>query len=483
MTNRKTWRIWKILTSNEQGRFILFLKNELGNRQEYLQKLAGFLAQNGGGFPTDADAWSFLYPEKEYEDHRFRKLCRDLTSWLEEFLSIEGFRKNKGSKDLFLLRELADRQAGEDFVKTFNRAEKSWNKAFQKKSLNEQYLLKFQMEVEKQNFVALNRLNPAIIRNFSQKALQDDNENLHDVVRAFIDLIAIQSMIIGMDNSIRLYQGEDSKIRLFQQYLDLLNQATFSTDSFQIKIFKDLTAPSVQSIESYERLFKQLKDHADRFFEEDLQTAITLLINFFSQKLRGSSEEKALEVLLDILIWGISGGVLLSGGFLMSYHYNNLIHLCIRANKFALAGHYIETLKPLLSPREREEAHALGKASLLTAMNKPKELIRFLYDKKFNNPRYEVDARLRILQANYELEPEEDLWLITQISNLQKLIRNKKGLSPYIRKSQLTFLRYFKLMVQAATTAKKEDLKARLMETPHFPNKNWMLQKMALREA
>lgn len=478
MTKRKTWRIWNILTSDEQDKFIRFLKAELKERQEFLQKLAYFLCTTSQN-PSDTEAWNYLYPDKPYDDPRFRKICRDLTAWLEEFLAIEGFRKRKWKKELFLLSELADRHAREDFVKTYNRVEKSLQKSFKRESLVDQFLLKFELEVEKQNFTAINRLNPSILRGFAQNRQElTENQNLLGVSRAFVDFWAIQSFLMGMDNSIKNYQGDDPKLILFKQNLDLLYQAEFPASSPQLKIFQRLLAPAHASLQSYVELAAQIKAHATQFSKQDLQTAVVLLVNIFLKNLGKLEEMDAVDVMLDLFIWGILEGPLLNEGTLRAYIYNNLINTCIRTQKFGLAEKYLEELKELLSPQEREEAYAIGKARLLTAMNRPHELLRFMQNKQFKNPRYDIDARIRILQAGYEIDSQDEIWLVSQIATLQKLVRNKKGLPQNIQKQVLTFLKFMKLMVGASTDLKRQKAKIKIEEAPPFPNKYWLLNQL-----
>ncbi|MCI4666969.1 MAG: hypothetical protein MRZ79_02330 [Bacteroidia bacterium] len=478
MVKRKIWRLWNILSLNERNHFIRFLRSELEGKHGYLQNLAETLPRESDSELTDMEVWTALYPDIPYDDGRLRKLCGDLTSWLEDYLAIQGFRKNNGLKSLVLLRELADRQAGEEFVKAFNKAEKRWERDFSIVNLTDQYYRKFQLEIEKQNFVAKNRLNPAILKGFSKQAYIQENENLLEVTKAFTDYWTIQSFILGVDRSISTYKQTDPRIIFFKEGLNLLQERSFSGESFQIQLFQQILFPAERSLEAFETNFSLLRDNSDKFSMEDLQIATSIIVNFLSIQLRKTGDKKVVSLLLEILIWGISEGPLLNNGILRAFNYNNFINLCLRARKFDMAKRYLEELKPLLSINEREEAYAMAMAGYLTAMDKPGELIRFLIGRSFSNPRYDVDARIRIIQANYEIDPMDDIWLLAQISNIQKLIRNRKGLLPLIKKQRLTFLRYFKLLVQSNSVSKKEKVRLQILETQPFPNKTWLLDKL-----
>lgn len=156
MTERKAGKIWKSLSKEEKVRFLRFLSAELGDKQLFLQKLANTLKH----YPMeDQDVWEVLYPGVSYDDSRLRKLSADLVRWMEEFLAIEMFRKEEGTKGVYLLRYYQERGYDDEFIKAYNKKEKVWEKSLGDHPLAEHFHIKYLMELEKQNFVTKHHFN------------------------------------------------------------------------------------------------------------------------------------------------------------------------------------------------------------------------------------------------------------------------------------------------------------------------------------
>jgi len=476
MTNRKIWRLWKIFEEKEREHFPRFLEAELDDRQGYVQQLARWMASYPGDDPQDEEAWTALYPHESYDDHRLRKLSSDLAYWMEEYLAIQGFRKNRGQREVFLLKEFSDRDSVEDFVKTYKRIKREEAKRWKTDSLSEHFYHQYRIEFEKQGYLEKNRLNPGKLRELLPKSRRiGGTDDLSELLEAFHRFWCCEILNFGLDPRVLRIAQENPAARLFQQSLELIKKDPKAIPEPSLPLFYQLLfCPDEEKAEVYQEIFRKLREGREELPMDNLKIAFVILFNFFLKEFVQAPLTSKAELLLDILRWGIFDGFLLESGKLQAYYYRNLINLSIRTGKHSLGQEYLESLKPLLRASEQADAYHMAKANLLFSQNKSRELIRFLMDKKFKDPRLEIDARIRLLQANYSEDPGEEVWLFTQISNLQKFIRQRKNLPRNLKEQHLNFLRLFKLILKTHRRTKADRVWEQLKQSSKLPNKQWL---------
>ncbi|MEM9985010.1 MAG: hypothetical protein AAF804_07920, partial [Bacteroidota bacterium] len=123
MKGRKTWQILQSFAPQEAKYFLRWLRAEWEERQQYPQVLAQYLVQRLPHAPKEQQVWEHLYPGRPYDDARLRKLLRDLSAKLEQFVAVQAFREDTRAQDLYLLLGLDQRRLPEVFLKQLRRIE------------------------------------------------------------------------------------------------------------------------------------------------------------------------------------------------------------------------------------------------------------------------------------------------------------------------------------------------------------------------
>ncbi|MEO0898889.1 MAG: hypothetical protein AAFY71_20925 [Bacteroidota bacterium] len=477
MTERKAGKIWKSLSKEEKVRFLRFLSAELGDKQLFLQKLANTLKH----YPMeDQDVWEVLYPGVSYDDSRLRKLSADLVRWMEEFLAIEMFRKEEGTKGVYLLRYYQERGYDDEFIKAYNKKEKVWEKSLGDHPLAEHFHIKYLMELEKQNFVTKHHFNFQYLKGLKNYHKDTTvNTYLLDSVKAFVEYWLMETISLGMDGTILSLQNPKAEISLFQGLLQDLKEREILTESVHINTYLSLFKSELEEAdEKYQQIFEDVRSGVINIPSDDKQNIFAILFNRFAVLLAQKGSKEYVDILIDLIMWGIEDTFLLIDGYLNVTYYRNMINLAIRNGDFEKAHQFLENYKSQLHPIEKEEAYTMAKAVILGSEGNNRELINFLMNKRFKNIRYEIDARTRLLRANFEINPEEEIWIISQINTFQKYLRTKTSISETLKRQSLNFLRFFKLLVKSNNSKQYEKVMVLLQNSQTVLHKKWLLDQL-----
>ena len=99
-----------------------FVESPYFNKNHQLQKLFEALEKSHPEFSISKErVFKQVFPNKKYNDLKFRQICSALYKLLEEFLSIQKFKHDKSEKDLYLLSSLNELGDKRLFEKTDNK--------------------------------------------------------------------------------------------------------------------------------------------------------------------------------------------------------------------------------------------------------------------------------------------------------------------------------------------------------------------------
>ncbi|MEO0640310.1 MAG: hypothetical protein AAFY70_11330, partial [Bacteroidota bacterium] len=170
LEKRKLWKLMRLFDVKEQVKVGLWLKGELGKNQESTYQLFELMCNKK---VTIEQIWASLYPkkafpEKPFYDSGFRRLEHSLSSLLEVYLAFQAFRRDEEGVDLYLLRELNNRDAKELFASKYKKAKRKLEdqpirdetyhlKLYRLYVEQVQYTLKFDIKNYKRAFVEMIR--------------------------------------------------------------------------------------------------------------------------------------------------------------------------------------------------------------------------------------------------------------------------------------------------------------------------------------
>lgn len=483
MKNRKVWIILSSLSEDEQRRFPLWLAVELGAKQQYLQALCKLLIQALPVPPERAGLWQSLYPETRFDDARLRKLTRDLTRWLEEFIAIERFRQEKDQRELYLLRGYQERQLDEVFVKEIRKVDK----ALMKREIHDRefYHFLYELEIVCQSYEAKNR--SSIDRKLPTiSALDPAPENIIPRIQFYFDRWWVQEKLFISTSVLSQKQVNtiDSESLLLNELLEYLEKDSPIAQNAIVQLYQKvyllLTGGETESIE---QLIQLLGDQYPILPKQDLQTLWLQLVNYYVRSWNETGNNHFGYPLTHLFEWAIEADFLLVDRFLPEVYYRNLITITLRIQQYEKAWTYIHSYRSKLNPTIAEASFTLGVSSYYTYKKEFQKVVDLLRHKRFFRPLDEIRARSYLLNAYFEIGKQEEEWLVGQTNNLIRYIRRKSFLPENHKRSFINRFQLFKKVLQAYQPAELQKISESVKVTIPLDDPNWLLQKIEKRMA
>ena len=479
---RRIWKYFLVLRPEEKLKFDAWLGLELQDRQLSVQRLWQNLLcldeteislSSEGKFCIEQKLWSNIYPGEDFDDSRFRKLSEQLIRHLEEFLAIEGFRKDRTSKDLYLLRELGLRNSFQLFQTIYRKVKSRLNRRV----------------IRNEQFFRDHTLFDREFLKYKAKIGSQVKFGLSDFFQSFDKwrLIEQANMLIY-----QLFKPEEAPspvVKANYFFEQLKSHEEYSQEPLlhiYTLLFELLTGKS----EEFQTYLNLLNSYTYQFDRETLQFIYVFSTNYIVRKANSTRETKYYEQYADLMHWGLTQKLLFINGMLPSRSYKNLISTQVilakklegnlKLKRINKAEEYLESLKDYLPEKEREDAYRFNKALYYFTIGKYDKVEASLGKTAFSNinPGLAVQGRLYGLMARYEME--EYTYLATAIKSLKRYVQihTKKDLNIGSYNLLLKHLRFFNRLVQAYTVEDYAKLRKAVEKEPKIYEKNWLIEKI-----
>ncbi|MEZ4777002.1 MAG: hypothetical protein R3D00_27755 [Bacteroidia bacterium] len=479
MENRKLWQLFSALSAEETGQFDQWLEAELFQKQEYVRKLKDFLVREYPNAPEDTVAWSFLYPDKPYDDARFRKLSRDLTSHVEEFLAIKAFRNDSQTREFLLLQELNRRKRPEVFIKMLRKIEKELK---ENPNRNARYYRRlFEVESEKIRFEFEHRTQ---IDKFPLNIAGFEGENMNQIqlhTYAFDSWWLHEKLsLLAVNLNNRQWQGEEAENILLPEIMKIIDfHPVFHQQNWLViyqELFRILRGDHQGNLP---RMIQILRKENIAEVRDDLLSVFGLMLNFYIRKLNTTGETAIAREIYTLYEWGIEDRLIFSNQYLPSVHFKNIITICLRTEDYDRAWDYLHKLRYLLPPEEQEDVFTLRLAQLFVHQQKHQEVIRTLSNRKFMHVNDEINARSFLLEAHYEINRMDTEWLLSQTENLIRYIRKQQEIGAQPKQAYINRFRLFRRLLNAYTKDELLQVEQAVKKADPIDRPKWLLDKIS----
>ncbi|MDX1906397.1 MAG: hypothetical protein SF053_05125 [Bacteroidia bacterium] len=466
MKDRKISRMAAVLKPEERQHFLRWLSAELDSGHAYLRALAEVMLEAAN--PDDATCWQRLYPDQPYDDARLRKLAAELTGYLETYIALEAFREDARARDLYLARALSTRRAS---------------------ALTELALRKASRRLERQPHRDSEYLRMAFelarIRYQEAVATQKGPVSLllQETMTAFGHWWSyeIATLALVRVNHARLHRQQPGDPFMTQALAWIEDR---KPDDRQPLLFAALRLIRLLGGDTPadDSLVEQIKNLRPMMQEETFRYWITTLLNHLLRQHNLQPDPLLLRTqLLPFYRWAIEEQAVWSDGFLPPNHLKNIVGLSLQAGEIQEALRYLDNLVSLLPPVQREATEVILRAYCYFSGGSFRTVISLLSGRQFGRINDEIEARVYLLQAHYELNPTDADWLYDQLGQFIRFLRARTDLSDSRKRIFVGRMQLFRRLVAARTPRAlarlARDVNARRDPYP------WLMTKLAARTA
>ena len=477
MEQSKFYRSLKILTVYELNRFVKFAASPYFNSNSSIDKFVTYLAHFIKTNKTDDSLlikihiWQNLFPEKTFNDQKFRKLLSDGLKLFESFLIQEEFEASSIVKSNYLLESIINRNLKHLHNSSLSSANRLASTEVDRsaKFFYQQYRFeknKFGLVTDserkqkaKSQLAAFNIKE--IAKNLDLFFLAEKLRYLctllswKNVIKHDVELLFMQEII----NQVETLDYESvPPIAIYYQtylsYIDSENDAHF----FKLKEF--------------------IRKHINSFPLDEAKEIYGAAFNFCIRKIN-QGKEKFLTEILTLYEDSLHQKIIFEKGFITPSNFRSIAITGLRLGKFEWTETFIKEYEDKLEPKFRNNAVNFNLARLYFYKKEFENTILQLREVEFNDIFYDLGSKVLLLASYYEMDEIKPLYALFE-SFGSFLNRHKTTIPEQRRSNYLNLIKKTRKLtrIQSNDSDGYRSLLEEVQNTKHLANKDWLIEKI-----
>ena len=226
---------------------------------------------------------------------------------------------------------------------------------------------------------------------------------------------------------------------------------------------------------NFQKLKAQLEEFEPLFHTLEIRSLYLIAINFCIGKINTGNPAYLREV-FSLYRTSLDSKVLLEEGQLSQWTYKNILSAALKLAEFEWAESFIIQFQPHLPEKYQGSFFHYNRARLFFAKKEFRSATEILNQVYLKDIFTEIDARLMLIKANYELG---ELALMEHaLENLNQFIRRRK-LNTYHRMNYQNFIRFARklLNLQTLDDRGRKEIHHEIRAAEQVIEKEWLLEK------
>lgn len=464
------------LDRKEMTRLVAFSLSPYHNKHQDTQRLLAYLNKHYPKF-TEANCdrkqiWASLFPQQRFNMGKLAVLFTYAWRVTEAFLIQEEIA-DSAFRNIWLATALQRRQQWTDYESTLRKAQKEHE---QDELRNTNYYRRSiaLAEVASESFYVLEK--QALDRTLMDKEQALDQYYVLEKLRDAVEL-QVRRQVLQGEYSARLLEGVLEELR---------QNAEAYADAPAIQLyFRLYQMMELPSLASYHDALYVFQDNEQRFAAEEITIIYNYLQNFCIAQIN-RNDPPFLRELFILYREQLDRKLLHEQGYLIEWHYKNIVTTGIRLGELEWVNNFIEEQKTALPPAAAENAYRFNKASYCHVIGEYDQVLDLLTQVEYSDLRYNLGAKALLLRTYYELEEFDALHALVE-SFRQYIQRNRlladSRRNGYYHLFRLT-RRIARLRAQIAYTPAERTvqsltkIKKDVQQTEAIFNRAWLEKKM-----
>ncbi len=451
---------------------ILFVESPYFNKDKNLVKAFQYIIESIQSTKplTKELIWLKVYPDRPYVDAKLRIILNQLMTLLEHFLVVENTRENHTK----YFRSLAEYSEQNQLIDLKNKLQKNLGEIQEKDLLS-----------RSESFFDL----------YTALRYTRDIESDFEVKRGGLKRSDLKAQLATLNELLDAsYAIEKMRLVLLQDsFLELVEDEEFFIQSGAIKeIAGDDIMKKYELVGVYYKVFDLLIngnqkleinifiEYLQSIVEKNRKEALHLYISLTNYVARQINLGRDLNRdSFELLRFGLESNLLLTNNEINPSDYRNIVHAACRLKEFNWALEFVEKYKANLSTEYRQSAYSFSKARIFNNMGDHHEVLNVLRNVEYEDMTYNLNSRLMLIIAFYELDEFETL--DHTINAFKVFLRRHRNISS---KRKGNFRDFCNVVYNIARASSRKDndriLKAfEIISNNHgIPNTWWLEEKI-----
>jgi len=468
MYKSKVYTILTYFDKIEQNRVRKYITSPYFNVNEHLVQLFELLIAHintGNTVVMEKEPiWNRIFPDKTYNDTRFRKLCSDLLKLIEGYLAQQVFEENPLYQATYLIEAVGQRKMEKLYSSTMRSARRLSNQQLHRPA--NYYFYQYQVE---RNYYELSEsdLNRAKISNIEKIINYLDRFFLAEKLRLYCETLIRRNVI-----------SHSYDILFIDEIIKHIDEFDYS-DIPAISIYHQiqLSRTEFDNEEHYFKLKQLIEQHWDLFPNKQAKEIYTFAINYCIGKINKGKSKFLEEFILlneDLLKKG-----LLTEGELSPWKFKNIVTAALRLDMFDWTKNFINKYHDKIPEGYRSNAVTFNMSKVYWYEKDYDKVIELLREVEYEDIFYNLDSKVILLITYYEVDEIEPLYSL--LDSFRVFLNRHKEIKLDKRQTYLNLIKFVKRLTKIMPGDQKaiDKLKKEVEETSGIANAKWLKEKIA----
>lgn len=472
MKSTKLYIVLSSFNAPKLNQFVKFVESPFFNVNTDLVKFTHLLVDGikNDTLGSSEEVFNNLHPQKEFNGQKFRTTRTKLLHLVEQYIIETEFNQDMLVRDNYLIRGISNENIDILFKKASDNTARNLQRNLERST--DYYLQKYQYELSKYKKSS----------KFEKKSISGDplaTTNLFEINPAldqfyFLSKLRFINELISYNYLYKL-NIETREFKEIEEAIirkSLLDNKSIETYYLLCKV---LLNPDEENL--YHDLKRLLFENMNLFSKMEQREIFNSILNYTIRKANSGNRNYYIEI-LDIYELGISTEILLLDGNLAAVSFRNMVMSAIRVQNYERANQTIDKYGQLLKEEDRHNAVNFSLARIAMNQKDWKKALQFIAVIDFEDESYNLDSRLIMANAYYELEEFDALESL--INSYNVFLQRKKFISESRKIMFLHHLRYLRklILINRNDKDKLKQLEAELNKNTMVINKAWLLRKV-----
>ena len=468
MENTRLLQLLRTFSVEELRGLKKFVRSPYFNQRPEVVAILDWLEKplkKGKPVPDKKEAFSAVFGDKSFDDHRLRMATSFLFQAARQFLMVDDFLTDTPAKQLRLTQLLRQRKLPDMARKQQQAAAKELRR---QKSRNADYQEQQYQLLLEQYRSAMNR------RSEGPLPLQELSDQLD---HSYLSRKLWQSCFMLSHQTV---YNTEYHYGLLDAAIDQIDPVAMKAPAIALyyHCYRALSSPEQKThFQEFKRLLLQ---NSNIFPENELRDLYVLAINFCIRQYNAGNQEYLPEQFV-FYKDGLAKGYFLVEGLLSHYTYQNAATIGLVLRELDWVDQLIHSYRDKLPVEYRESLFSFNLARLKYQRRELDHALQLLQKAEYKDLLLHLAAKTLQLKIYYELEAFD--LLESHLQAFQMFIRRKKVLG-YHRENYLNTIHFTRQLLERNFFDKQQtaDLVAELEATKAVAEKEWLLERVVGRK-
>jgi|GEM_PF-5229370 len=463
----KLIRALNLLTTKEKRELMHFAKYQLKDENAKVLQVLSAIIDSTVGQSDSIDKkliWVKVNGDIEYNDGVVRKWFNQLLNVLYDFLRHDELKSRNLESTKLLIDSIEKRSMGFLYPEISRKSRKTDIPTDARNYIDLYNSFKIPYDI------GSNIIN---LENKTLEYKQIDFDQMHNTLNLYYSIEQLRLVILE-DHASKLSGSERNVIDL-RGKLDL-REGLFTNILYEIysMIYKLIGKKRIDfAVIDY---VINLINKEQSISEKEHKTVHQTIMNILTR----STDQRRFKYLFELYKVAQKRNILLENGILATSNYRNMVIVACRVNEFEWALEFIERYKSKLLKEHAQSAYSFSKARIYGNKGDHEEVIKILRNVEYEDITYNLNSRLFLIVAFYELDEYDTL--DSTIKAFKVFLRRRRDISVKRKKNFRDFCDIVYNLVRAGYKNDKTRLTKSsdiLVANPGIPSSWWLKEKLA----